>query len=54
MNLWEYFIIYSVSTGIESGETLASSKEMAEGNVREYFGQFGQISHVAVRRIKRK
>lgn len=53
MKLWEYFIIYDGAHGAESGETLASSKEIAEGNVREYFGQFGQISNVTIRNIKR-
>ena len=53
MKLWEYFVIYSGVMGTESGETLASSKEIAEGNVREYFGQKGQISDVTIRQIKR-
>lgn len=53
MKLWEYFVIYSGSLGTESGETLATSKDIAEGNVREYFGQHGQISDVTIRKIKR-
>ena len=53
MKLWEYFVIYDGSLGTESGETLASSKEIAEGNVREYFGQHGQIVSVTIRKINR-
>lgn len=54
MKLWEYFVMYDGAMGTESGETLASSKEIAEGNVREYFAQFGQISDVTVRKTKRR
>jgi hypothetical protein len=53
MKLWYYFVIFDGAIGTESGETLAASKEAAEGNVREYFGQFGQITDVTVRKINR-
>lgn len=54
MKLWEYFVIYEgMAMGTESGETLAASKETADGNVREYFSQRGQISSVTIRKINR-
>lgn len=54
MKLWEYFVIYEgMVMGTESGETLAASKETADGNVREYFSQRGQISSVTIRKINR-
>jgi hypothetical protein len=53
MKLWEYFIIFDGAAGSESGETLASSKEVAEGNVRGYFSQRYQIVSVTIRRARR-
>ena len=53
MKLWEYFVIFETGNS-ESGETFASSKEIAEGNVREYFAQYGQVSSVTIRKINRR
>jgi hypothetical protein len=53
MKLWEYFVIFEAGNS-ESGETLASSKDTAEGNVREYFSQLGQVSSVTIRKINRR
>ena len=54
MKLWEYFVTFEGSMNSESGETLASSKQVAEGNVREYFGQLGQLASVTIRKINRR
>jgi hypothetical protein len=54
MKLWEYLVFFEGAAGYESGETLASSKQVAEGNVREYFSQLGQINSVTVRKIDRR
>lgn len=54
MKLWEYLVLFDGAIGFESGETIASSKSAAEGNVREYFCQYGQIHSVVITKINRR